>query len=83
MKSSIKSDRNWGPEDPMLQHQWHQINNKSHPENFDELSSLNGKECEESKNVKVIMKRLFTSSTPNNKNNPYKGNKVKNIRKVT
>lgn len=61
----------------MLQHQWHQINNKSHSESLDELSSINGKECEESKNVKVIMQRLFTASTPNNKTNPYKGKEAK------
>ena len=71
MKSSVKTDRNWGPEDPMLQHQWHQLNHNS-SENV-ESSAIDNNECEESKNVKVIMKRLYTSSTPNSKQNAYKG----------
>ena len=64
LKSAIKSDRNWGPEDPMLQHQWHQIN-KQQSDQGDGDTMSKDEECKESKNVKVIMKRLFASSTPN------------------
>ena len=72
LKSAVKSDRNWGPEDPMLQHQWHQISSNSSDQG-DYPKESRGEECTESKNVKFIMKRIFTSSTPKNSNKANKG----------
>ena len=72
MKSSIKSDRNWGPEDPMLQHQWHQIHNPTSTQLENDCIS-NVEECSESKNINVIMKRLFSTSTPNKSKEHIKG----------
>jgi hypothetical protein len=72
LKSAVKSDRNWGPEDPMLQHQWHQISSKSSDQGVYPNAS-GEEECTESKNVKFIMKRIFTSSTPKNTNIANKG----------
>ena len=72
LKSAVKSDRNWGPEDPMLQHQWHQISSKSSDQG-DYTNASREEECTESKNVKFIMKRIFTSSTPKNHNKANKG----------
>ena len=54
----------------MLQYQWHQLKKPS--ENVEVSPTEN--ECEERKNVKVIMQRLFSTSVSNTKNNPYKGN---------
>ena len=70
MKSSVKTDRNWGPEDPMLQYQWHQLNTKT---SEDVEIRTNERECKESKNVKVIMQRVFSASTPNTNNRGDKG----------
>ena len=55
----------------MLQYQWHQLKKSS--ENVEFSSTEN--ECEERKNVKVIMQRLFSTSVSDTKNNAYKGNK--------
>ena len=59
LKSSLKSDRNWGPEDPMLQHQWHQLSTVSVPAN----SSFSG-EHKETNNVTFLSDHL-AASTPN------------------
>ena len=70
LKSSVKTDRNWGPEDPMLQYQWYQLKKSSENEEFSSTEN----ECKETKNVKVIMQRLFSTSAPDAINNGYKGN---------
>ena len=59
LKSSLKSDRNWGPEDPMLQHQWHQLSTTSVPAN----GSLSG-EHREVNNLSFLSDHL-AASTPN------------------
>ena len=56
----------------MLQYQWHQLNTKT---SEDAETRPNERECKESKNVKVIMQRVFSASTPDTNNRGYKGKK--------
>ena len=55
----------------MLQHQWRQINN-TQSDQVDSDGLSRDEECKESKNIKFIMKRLFTASTPKNTSQPIK-----------
>ena len=57
----------------MLQYQWYQLKKSS--ENVETSSKED--ECQERKNMKVIMQRLFSTPLSDTKNNANKGNKQK------
>ena len=70
LKSSLKSDRNWGPEDPMLQHQWHQLSTASVPVN----GSFSG-DHKEINNVTFFSDHPATS-TPNKTGHVRQGESI-------
>ena len=64
--SAIKHDRNWGPEDPMLQHQWRQ--SVAVPYLEDALKSEDEQYTDTGAVTSLEKNACITSSTPNRAN---------------